>query len=52
MFMNLRTYMIFCAAKTYENPQKSTRRVFSVNLSNIFLVDKLINLKETKLALM
>ena len=38
--MNLHMYMIFCAAKAYENHQKNTREVFSVNLSFIFLAYK------------
>ena len=38
--------MIFCAAKAYERLQKNVKQVFSVNLSCIFIVYKLINSKE------
>ena len=49
MFMNLHTYMIFCAAKAYEIFQKNARQVFSVHLSSISLVYKLTNSKEMTL---
>ena len=45
VFTNLHAFMIFSAAKAYKNPQKNARQVFSVNLSSIFLVYKLINSK-------
>ena len=38
--------MIFCDARAYKNPQKNTRRVFSVHLFFIVLVYKLINSEE------
>ena len=49
MFMNLHTYMIFCAVKGYEMFQKNARQVFSVHLSFISVVYKLINSKEMTL---
>ena len=50
MFMNLHKYVIFCAANANERLHKNAIQMFSVNLSSIFLLYKLINSKEMTLS--
>ena len=43
-------FMIICTVKAYVRLQKYARQVFSVHLSSIFLVHKLIKTKEMTLS--